>query len=603
MPLRTEKPRLGSEIVELSGEAKYPSDSIYYALREYVANSIDAINAFERFNEDEGLQLPMDRTIEIILEGDTLHIFDKGIGIDEERLLKFTDLCSSEKNPQYDVGRFGFGSHAGGAIANKAILFGKTHNSTDVFIGSIDFDMIRKNRLRKGGPNFIEDAEQLLSKVITEDIAKYKRPKDTHFAHLALKLRDDFREKWNEDDARFFLGQYCPVDFDPEWKNNNGKLWGDIVKNELPDDTIQSVEIFLNGKPVYKPYTHKQLKKIEIKELYAGDNSGKLLARCWYAQTTGDNMIGQTPGRSKLSLYLHGMMIDTIRRDYLESQSSVKKSENLRHYVGEIHVVNSKGIIPHDVRTSVTGGEDWEDLKEQISQLLVNLERRRSKTSRVNNARKRLDKASEEVKNINSQSISQLPLEKLNELKNTCDELLGKFEKDFSLDKKTKSGTERAKRTQFNDFPPQKNKYERMLKKLKKDIQEIELRKQDLESQEQSVEHPSQLQTTLEGKKQTYQVSNSRPDTSILPPVQPTINDLHPSPIKGQPQSNVEQKREPDSNKTTQSTSELNFNIPAQDVVVLVEKIMVEVGVPEVAVQQAIARLKQELPSRTTINA
>lgn len=602
MPLRTEKPRLGSEIVELSGEAKYPSDSIYYALREYVANSIDAINAFERFNEDEGLQLPVDRTIKIILEGDTLHIFDKGIGIDEERLLKFTDLCSSEKNPQYDVGRFGFGSHAGGAIADKAIISGKTHNSTDMFIGSIDFDMIRKNRLRKGGPNFIEDAEQLLSEVITEDIAKYKRPKDTHFAHLALKLRDDFREKWNEDDARFFLGQYCPVDFDPEWKNNNGKLWGDIVKNELPDDIIQSVEIFLNGKPVYKPYTHKLLKKIETEELYADGNSGKLLARCWYAQTTGDNMIGKTPGQSKLSLYLNGMMIDTIRRDYLESQSSVRKPDNLRHYVGEIHVVNSKGIVPHDVRTSITGGEDWKDLKEQIAQLLKTLELRRSKTSRVNTAKNRLNKASEEVNNINSQSISQLPLEKLNELKSKCDDLLGDFEKDFGLKKNTKSGAESAKRTQFNDFPSEKNKYERRLRKLKNDIQKIELKKQDLESQAQSMEHSGQPQSYLEPTRQTYQTTDPQPETSTPAPVQPTISEPPPSPIKGQPQSNGKENGA-GSQKTTQLTSELNFNISARDVVGLVERIMVDARIAKPIIQQVRGRLEQELLSQATINA
>ncbi len=424
MPLRIEKPRLGSEIVELSGEAKYPSDSIYYALREYVANSIDAIHAFERFNEDKGLQLPVDRTIKIIFEGDTLHIFDQGIGIDIERLLKFTDLCSSEKDPKYDVGRFGFGSHAGGTIADKVIISGTTYNSPDVFIGAIDFDVIRQNRLRKGEPDFIENAEQLLSTAITEEFADYNRPIDTHFAHLTLKLRDDFQKAWNEDEARFFLGQYCPVDFDPDWKNTNGKPWGDIVKTKLPDDTIQSVKIFLNDKPVYKPYIHKQLKEIEIAELYA--NSGKLLARCWYAQTTGDNMIGKTPGQSKLSLYLNGMMIDTIRRDYLESQSSVRKPDNLRHYVGEIHVVNSEGIVPHDVRTSITGGEDWEDLKEQIAQLLVNLEKRRSKTSRVNSSRKKLDKASEDVKNINSQTISQWHLEKIYESKSECEELLAR---------------------------------------------------------------------------------------------------------------------------------------------------------------------------------
>src|SRR5436309_1544505 len=111
-PLRSDNPRLGSETVELSGESKYPSDSKYYALREYVANSIDAIRAFERFNEERGLGLILDRNIEIYLEGDTLHIFDRGIGINIERLLKFTDLCSSDKDPKVDTGRFGFGSHS-----------------------------------------------------------------------------------------------------------------------------------------------------------------------------------------------------------------------------------------------------------------------------------------------------------------------------------------------------------------------------------------------------------------------------------------------------------------------------------------------------------
>ena len=561
MPLRTGKPRLGSEIVELSGESKYPTDSIYYALREYVANSIDAIHAFERFNETEGLQLPVDRTINIIFEVDTLHIFDQGIGINEERLLKFTDLCSSDKDPQYDVGRFGFGSHSGGAIADKAIIWGKTYGSEDVFVGSIDFDMIRKNKLNKGKKDFISDAEQLLSQAITEESAEHKRPKDTHFAHLALKLRDDFQKAWNEEDARLFLGQYCPVDFDPDWKNNNGVLWGDMINQELSSfDTIESVKIFLNGKPVYKPYNHKFLKNIEVETLHAdGDNPEKLLARCWYAQTTGKEMIGKSGqtgalGR-KLSLYLNGMMIDTIRRDYLESVCAVGKGDNLRHYVGEIHIVDSKGVIPHDVRTSVIGGEGWDDLKEQISRLLKKLIKRRTDTSKVQTAMERLDEACELIIEVPSQTIQNLSTQKLDCLQEKCDKIYETFDQDFGREELTQSGQERKKRKNFNDYPTKKRRYERMFSKLEKDRQAIK-----------------QLKEAPESLKQ--------------------------SPIEGRPQSNVEQKSGPDSQKTTQSTSELNFNIPARDVVVLVERIMVEVGIPEATAQQAIARLKQELPSK-----
>ena len=449
---KNEKPRLGSEIVELSGESKYPADSIYYALREYVANSIDAIHAFERFNEDKGLQLPIDRTIEILYEGDTLHILDKGIGIDRESLLKFTDLCSSDKDPQYDVGRFGFGSHAGGAIADQAIIFGKTYGSTEVLIGSIDFGVIRQNRLRKGGPDFIKNAAELLEAAIKEEIAEHQRSKNTHFAHLVLRLRDDFREDWDEDDARLFLGQYCPVDFDPDWKNNNRVLLGDMINQELSSfDTIKPVKIFLNGKPVYKPYNHKFIKNIEVETIYAdGDSSRKLLATCWYAQTTGGEMIGKSgqagaPGR-KLSLYLNGMMIDTIRRDYLESVCAVGKGENLRHYVGEIHIVDSKGVMPHDVRTSITGGEDWDDLKEQISRLLKKLIKRRTDTSKVQTAMERLDKACEFIRKVPSQTIQNLSTQELDCLQEKYDKIYETFDQDFGRERLTQRGQEKAKR-------------------------------------------------------------------------------------------------------------------------------------------------------------
>lgn len=594
---KNEKPRLGSEIVELSGESKYPADSIYYALREYVANSIDAIQAFERFNDDNGFRLSVDRTIEIFYDGDTLHIFDKGVGIDRESLLKFTDLCSSEKDSQYDVGRFGFGSHAGGAIADKAIISGKTYNSPQVFIGSIDFGVIRQNRLRKGGPNFISDATELLEAAITEEVAEHKRSRGTHFAHLALRLRDDFREAWDENDARLFLGQYCPVDFDPNWTNNNGEPWGNIIKQELPDDTIMPVNIFLNGEPIYKPYIHKQLKGIEVVELYAGGNSGKLLARCWYAQTTVDKMIGKRgtkdDPRRKLSLYLNGMMIDTIRRDYLESECSITNSDHLRHFVGEIYIVDGKGIVPHDVKISITGGEDWEDLKEQISQLLKNLVRRRNQTSFVRNAIPALDGACDFVSNVNSQTIPHLPTLELYSLLKEYDDNYKIFSQYFGIEKTTKSGQERASRKKFNDHPRKKRRYEQMLDKLIKDRQAI---------RNQLEKDPAQAKFSTKDPEQTDQTTGVQSETSTEPPGQPRINEHPPSSIKAQPQSNGKQKGS-GSQKTTQSTSELNFNIPARDIFVLVEKVMMEVGVDETTVQQAIDRLKQELPSKAITNA
>lgn len=435
--------------------------------------------------------------------------------------------------------------------------------------------MIRKNRLNKWKPGFIAEADELLKSAIVEDYANHIRPIEEHFSHIALKLKDDFLQEWNDNDARIFLGQYCPVDFDPSWTKNSGEPWGDEIKDNLKYivDIQKPFSVYINGKPVYKPYHHRFLKGIEVQRLYSGGNPNeKLLGFCWFAQTTGKDMIGAKGNRGnsqrKLSLYLNGFMIDTIRRDYLEAVCGITKPDNLRHYVGEIHVTDGEGIVPHDVRTSIIGGDNWEPLKHEVERILKNLVKRRTETSKFDNSMKNLVDASDFIAKVNSDSIDQYDIRELDSIDNEYEARLKIFVTEFDLNSMNKGGNESAKRKKFSAYPAQKNKFERMLDKLQKDREKIKQRKTVLESQ-------SAIKKSG-GISDKYKTSNSEVQQS----------DNLSTQTSGQRQNDKEVRN---------TDNDLNFMISAALIPLLVLRIMEQEGFSDEKIQLVVSRLSQEI--------
>ncbi|PWK13470.1 ATP-binding protein [Tumebacillus permanentifrigoris] len=377
---------LGSKLLSALGPKLYHNPK--YALRELIQNAYDAINQLNRVMSEEDITATESRRIEIVIEEDTLHVLDSGVGMDINEVWEYCSLGLNKKVRRLDAGAHGVGTYAGAAIGHSLEVWTKKYGSNEAFNAIIDYDVIFDNETKRGTIDYIEYAEDLTRKAVTVLRAENPYLPEVHFTHVKIKLNSEAKVMFSKiNEIHNFISIYCPVDFSP----STDSIIVDHIKNGMQHvSAIQTpIEIFVNNIPVYKQNIDnvRPIKEdtlgVDLKEIKIGE---KVVAQVWLGLNRKLESI-KDPLTKGIVLFLDGFMIDTDARPSIAQY--FKRDDIAYYYTGEVHLLDST-LEPDLERTWIQPTPSWKVIESKLKELVKNLESTVQKRSQQENAVKSL---------------------------------------------------------------------------------------------------------------------------------------------------------------------------------------------------------------------
>lgn len=318
-------------------------------LREYLQNSYDEIKEYINTAQTERIQIKRAKEckIEIKIDSDSLYIYDNGPGMDYQTLNEYRKIGFSRKTIGEHAGWRGIGKAAGFAVAERIYVNTSNGNGTGHQL------VFRAKELREEIINAkkvgINIPLEILIKKYSE-IKSYQEEKGSSYTTIELNnITDDSRELLDENLVIAHLSLIAPIPFKPDFK------YSDEINEKLQFyiEDYSPVNIFVNGKQVYKPYLHKWSDREEstsinpptYKTIY--DNENNLIAFCWYCMhsKTGQikvkmNIENQLFMIRGIYFRIHNIRIgdERLTRKYLW----LKMPARAYHAIGEIFIIDKK---------------------------------------------------------------------------------------------------------------------------------------------------------------------------------------------------------------------------------------------------------------------
>lgn len=282
-------------------------------VREYIQNSSDALDDFKGVAEH--VDDRADPIIKISIQGRSLLIFDNGIGMDEEEILKLKRIAYSEKRVGEEAGYKGIGRLAGIAVADKLKISSTSYGDPRLH----HFEFRARDMRHEISENKKRGVQETASKVINRHTETWDTEIDPESHYTMVELRD-IKESCSEllDSARLreYIGDIAPVDFAPEPEFIHGPLISRKFRENVPDYSPKTVFLSTQGGDrvrVYKPYRNEMSMAepgfIEIPDPNQPEN---LLAYCWYA-STGKEMLDKIRPSGRI-FSVQGNLITERRR-------------------------------------------------------------------------------------------------------------------------------------------------------------------------------------------------------------------------------------------------------------------------------------------------
>lgn len=339
-------------------------------LREYIQNAYDAIVAAR----DVGI---LDaQLIRVQTDGNNLYIHDEGIGMDAEVMEEYRYFGYSRKRIERDVGFRGIGKLAGLAVADTMVVVSKRKDSPYVYRYKCEarkmLEAVRKAKER--GENIpLEDLIEEYS-----SINQSLGASDQHFTTVELYgIRDDEGHLTNAEQVMSYLANVAPVPFNHE-RFQHALAIQEKLKSYLP--RYEPVQLLVNGKPVYKPYTDDA----PLEDLHFIEVPGQVGPRaiCWYLAHKHARQISPENPRG-LAYRCKGFAVgdETLVRNTIFSAG---RAGMVYWYAGEIHILDP-GMIPSASRTEFEDAPGRQEFyavaKEAIAKPLNNYANQRSNVS------------------------------------------------------------------------------------------------------------------------------------------------------------------------------------------------------------------------------
>ena len=342
-------------------------------VREYIQNASDALDSFSRVSDVIGD--PTDPLIKVSIQGRSLIIWDNGIGMDAAEIQKLKRIAYSEKKVGREAGYKGIGRLAGIAVAKKLIISSTSFGDPQLHrfeFRARDLHADIDEARRRGAQ---ESATAVLNRHITISAIDVD-PRD-HYTMVELRDIDDpDSDLLDATTLREFIGDIAPVGFDPSF--THATTITSALRRELQDYSPKT--IWLATGPgeriqVFKPYTNE----MELAEPYfvaIRDQSGEMLAYCWYA-AKGQTILGKTRPTGKIFTVANGESKDQRRRfaglvyklfgfsigDRTLPLKTLWQKDYTRPlwFTGEIHVIN-KDVTPTTDRSNFVENGASKDL-------------------------------------------------------------------------------------------------------------------------------------------------------------------------------------------------------------------------------------------------
>jgi len=325
-------------------------DNPLMILREYIQNSVDAIQAYKSdHNHSDNNSI-----VDVIVDGrfKSVLIRDNGSGIPAKKAWHILhDLGKSEKDRVKSRGFRGIGRLGGLGYCDELIFRTKAENE-DIVSASI-WDCGKLRQLLKDKDHVFE-APSIASKIVTFKQEKYDGDLHEHFFSVELnRVRSSRDLLINVPAIKDYISQVAPVPF----KANGftfSKLIDSLLRKQVP--TYETFNIKVNGEAIYKPYSdlvcinkngRNQLNDISFLNI---SNNDKLIAFGWIGEL---DLLGSIwPSSLVDGIRVRCGNIQIGDKDLLAELYREKRFNN--YILGEIHIVDNR-LIPNSRR------DDFED--------------------------------------------------------------------------------------------------------------------------------------------------------------------------------------------------------------------------------------------------
>ena len=340
---------------------KYVLDSLSFGmynrpfmiLREYIQNSVDAIDEYRRDDDgrkgDKGL-------VDIVVDGrkKSIKIIDNGTGIPSRKAWHVLhDLGRSEKDRPKQRGFRGIGRLGGLGYCEELIFTTKAEGEDIVTTSVWDCKKVRNLVDEKTDHR---DVAAIVEQVVTFRQDKYSANAQDHFFSVEINnIRGSRGMLLNVPAIKNYLSQVAPVPFHQETFHFGNDI-DKALRQKVP--SYETYCIRVNGEAVYKPYCDRVginqhgLEEIKGIRFISLSNDTDLLAFGWLGELGLFGTIWPSSLVDGLRLRSGNILIGDK-----ENLSEFYREKRFNNYmVGEVHVIDSH-LLPNARR------DDFEDNK------------------------------------------------------------------------------------------------------------------------------------------------------------------------------------------------------------------------------------------------
>lgn len=364
-------------------------------IREYIQNSHDAICRWS--NQMTGGR------IDIKVAWPNIHIFDNGPGMHRNELLRaMSNIGKSFKDISASSGFMGIGKLAGLSMASRVEIhsskYGCDEKNWVVFNSDEMLASIMKRRLQGEQRSILE--------TLNQHTRSNKQPlsevPDKHYTAVHLiDIHDEYRDKIeNIEEFKRSIGLIAPVIQHPDFE------YAEKIDNKLSlmiPRHYQPVDIYINGRPVYRPYIEGLA---EPQEIYVADDDGNILAYGWASlYTASERNKRQIPDEDLRGIQLLQRGIAIGSRSLPEEMglySSTSTNIHFRWYCGELYIVDPNIILSAD-RTRIRQSSHTVDFIARVAKEFKKLSKKAGNFSKRDNARVMMERSVTKVEEIENE--------------------------------------------------------------------------------------------------------------------------------------------------------------------------------------------------------
>lgn len=319
-------------IIKALAGGLYPNK--FDVIREYIQNAFDALVNWKCSTKDKNI------AIKVTINRPSIFIFDNGTGMDRSTLHEYRKVGFSKKKVGESAGFRGIGKLAGISVARKLIITTSPYGVAEKHILIFNAEAMIKeiDDLKKKKENIPLNALIMKHTNLTSEIEN----KDNHYTLIELHgIKDDSRILFKKKDLSQYISKNVPVPFDPQF--TYGKEIEENVKKFIED--YDCVEISLNGKNIYKPFS-QHVKSPQHIAVWNSKNKKKLSAYCWYCENDKKGQIKPNDVSGLIYRYKNFAVGD----NYLTRTTIWDTSSHLAFYfMGEIYMADPE-ILPTSQR-------------------------------------------------------------------------------------------------------------------------------------------------------------------------------------------------------------------------------------------------------------